>query len=322
MHLGGPWYLNLADGPARPPAAQPWHALHRAAQRAGDAAAEAHAAAHRGDVAATERDGLGRLLRGMTDAAWIGASPDTSPLLRDVWLPSTQVVVARQAPGTAAGLTLAVKGGHNGEHHNHNDVGSFVVASDGVPVIVDAGRPTYTAQTFGPDRYSIWTMQSGWHNVPVIAGGEQLPGAEHAARGASVEVSDDHASLELEIGAAYDGVLSWRRRACLHRGGLVTVDDAWDAGGLDGETSVRLLIAGEIQIDGASARVSPLDGASPVRVRWTPAVPARLVERELDDPILFAVWGPRLTRLDLIATDVDGLSVTVELDDTTGEEPR
>ena len=85
-------------------------------------------------------------------------------------------------PASAAGLTLAVKGGHNGEHHNHNDVGSFVVASDGVPVIVDAGRPTYTAQTFGPDRYAIWTMQSGWHNVPVIGGREQLPGAAHAAR--------------------------------------------------------------------------------------------------------------------------------------------
>jgi len=258
----------------------------------------------------------------MTDAAWIGAVTDTSPLPRDVWLPSTQVLVARSVAGTAAGLTLAVKGGHNGEHHNHNDVGSFVVASDGVPVIVDAGRPTYTAQTFGPGRYSIWTMQSGWHNVPVIAGAEQRPGAEYAAREVAVEVSDDEATLSLDIGGAYDGATSWRRSARLDRDGVVTVHDAWDAGGLDGETSVRLLIAGEIQIDGDSALVTPLDGARPVRVRWNPAVPARLVERDLDDPMLSAVWGPRLTRLDLIPADVHELSVTVELDDTTGEELR
>ncbi len=71
-----------------------------------------------------------------------------------MWFPSTQVLLARPAAGSAAGLTLAVKGGHNGEHHNHNDVGSVVVALGGVPVLVDAGRPTYTAQTFGPDRYA------------------------------------------------------------------------------------------------------------------------------------------------------------------------
>ena len=66
MHLGGDWYVNLADGQARPDGDQPWHALHRAARRAGDADAEAHAAAHRipGAPAASETHGLGRLLRG------------------------------------------------------------------------------------------------------------------------------------------------------------------------------------------------------------------------------------------------------------------
>ena len=67
-----PWYLNLADGPARPPADQPWHALHRAARRVGDAdAAGPRRRAPRGRRAAGRRGptGLGRLLRGMTDAA-------------------------------------------------------------------------------------------------------------------------------------------------------------------------------------------------------------------------------------------------------------
>ena len=59
----------------------------------------------------------------------------------------------RSTPEPQRGLTLAAKGGHNGESHNHNDVGSFIVAVDGVPAVADAGRPTYTAQTFGPDRY-------------------------------------------------------------------------------------------------------------------------------------------------------------------------
>lgn len=30
-------------------------------------------------------------------------------------------------------LVLAIKGGHNDESHNHNDVGSFLIAVDGIP---------------------------------------------------------------------------------------------------------------------------------------------------------------------------------------------
>src|SRR5690606_20975737 len=69
VHLGGAWYLNLADGQARPQAQQPWHALYRAAHRYGDAAALAHAAAHRrpGEPLAHEEQGLGRLLRALVD---------------------------------------------------------------------------------------------------------------------------------------------------------------------------------------------------------------------------------------------------------------
>ncbi|WP_307785410.1 heparinase II/III domain-containing protein [Microbacterium hibisci] len=233
MHLGGDWYLNLADGQARPPADQPWHALHRAAQTAGDTDAAAHAASHRraGIPAATEHEGFGRLLRGITDPAWVGAEQEPSPFPRDVWLPSTEVLVARENGGTAAGLTVAVKGGHNGEHHNHNDVGSFVVASDGVPVIVDAGRPTYTLQTFGPDRYEIWTMQSGWHNVPVIGGLEQSPGAGFAASAVDAWVGADASSLSLELSGAYAGAAGpWQRAVRLERPARrVVIEDAWGA---------------------------------------------------------------------------------------------
>ena len=44
----------------------------------------------------------------------------------------------------------------------------MVVAAGGVPVLIDPGRPTYTAQTFGPRRYEIWTMRGDWHNVPLV----------------------------------------------------------------------------------------------------------------------------------------------------------
>ncbi|MFC7480069.1 heparinase II/III family protein [Luedemannella flava] len=321
VHLGGPWYLNLADGWARPPSGDPWHALHRAARRVGDADAAAHAAAQRDPDGplADEHLGLGRMLRALTDPDWATAS-GTSPLPRDVWFGSTEVLVARVADGDAAGLTLAVKGGHNGEHHNHNDVGSVVVALGGVPVLVDAGRPTYTARTFGPDRYGIWTMRSDWHNVPGIRGTTQAPGRRFAAR--DVAVIDDGAGLTLDLAAAYPltDVGTWRRTARLDRArGCVVVTDVWELAPATVEepTTLRWLIAGEVRLHEGRAEVTALEGAGRVALIWEPAsAPGTVTVRVLDDPMLVDVWGDRLTRLEIDVTSIGAvgtLTLTVEV---------
>lgn len=327
MHLGGDWYLNLADGQARPSAEQPWHALHRAARQVGNVDALNHAASYRvpGRPVTSETAGLGRLLRGVTDPAWLTASAAAPPLVRDVWLPSTEVIVARQREGSSDGLTLAAKGGHNAEHHNHNDVGSFVVASDGVPVIVDAGRPTYTATTFGPDRYSMWTMQSSWHNLPEVRDIAQASGAEAAASGVLRTATETSTRLTLDIASAYavPELTSWRRTLTLDRAlSRVAIDDAWVLEGADSRASVRLLIAGDVRLLNSSALITPLGGARPVRLSWTPGAAATLTVRELDDPMLSEVWGERLTRLELDVSSLNMLSVTVELDIPTSKEDR
>jgi hypothetical protein len=313
VHLGDGWYLNLADGQARPSARQPWHSLHRAAMRFGDGQARAHAAAHRvaGQPLAHEEYGMGRLLRALTDAAWTAVQPQRSPLPRDVWFASTQLLVARTAAGSSAGLTLAVKGGHNGEHHNHNDVGAVVVALGGVPVLVDAGRPTYTAQTFGPDRYEIWTMQSSWHNVPEIRGTAQSAGASSTARAVTSTVDDEGAALCLDLAAAYPraDIDHWRRTARFDRTtGRVSVVDVFELGPVQAEhvgpTTVRWLVAGDVCLGSGQAKISALDGAGDVLLSWEPAdAPATVTVRELADPMLSDVWGDRLTRLDIDVTE-------------------
>lgn len=322
MHLGGAWYLNLADGQARPREPKPWHALHRAAIRAGDDDARAHALAQRvpgaplGDTAS----GAGRLLRALSDTDWRDAASAASPLPASVWLPSIEVLLVRERGGTPAGLTLAIKGGHNGEHHNHNDVGSFVVASDGIPVLVDAGRPTYTKQTFGPDRYDIWTMQSTWHNLPVVDGAGQAAGS--AFRAGVVEADPTDAALTLDLAAAYDepGLTSLRRSARLDRvRGRVDIDDRWAA---ERELPVveHLLVAGEVELVPGGARIRPLAGATPVRLRWDDTFPVHLETRALDDPMLTSVWGDRLTRVSIDVTAGRGFHLTVERDDMIAED--
>ncbi|MFC7404693.1 heparinase II/III domain-containing protein [Georgenia alba] len=318
MHLGGGWYLAFADSSPRPTRAQPWDVPHRWAVLLRDEDARRHAAAHRdpaGPVAGEGR-GLGRLLRAVADPAWAGAAGEHAEPSGTVWLPSVQVLLTHAATG-AHRLSLAVKGGHNGENHNHNDVGSVTVALDGVPVLVDPGRPTYTRQTFGPDRYELWPMQSRWHNVPLVRGSGQGVGARYAASAVGLvddEPADGRAGLALDLAGAYgrEDVRSWRRRAVLD-GEVVTVTDAWDlapaprAGGDgdpddDGPTRLHWMVAGTVRLTGAGrAEVEPLEGDGRLVLTWEPALEATVEAKDLDDPYLVEPWGPRLTRLALDA---------------------
>jgi len=97
-------------------------------------------------------------------------------------LPDTQNSMLRRGE-----WYIAAKGGNNAERHNHNDVGSFILYHNNAPVLVDPSCGVYTAQTFHGDRYGIWTMQSAWHNTPIVNGCMQKNGAEFAADGFEIE---------------------------------------------------------------------------------------------------------------------------------------
>ncbi|TXR56505.1 heparinase II/III domain-containing protein [Quadrisphaera setariae] len=325
LHLGGAWHASSSDSRARAADGLPWWSLFAAGRRAGDQGAAAHAAAtasalaRQGRPLLDERAGLARTALALADSSWREAlaDPPAAPLARSSWLSSVQVLVARPAAGSSQGLSLVVKGGDNGEHHNHCDVGSVVVALDGVPVVVDPGRPTYTAKTFGERRYDLWPMRSAWHSAPVLRGAEQGVGRAFAARDVELLLDDDEPTgLALDLVAAHPpcGVRSWRRTARLERGGVVVISDAWelhDAWELRsgpppaaGPSAVHLVLAGEVSLDGGCAVVEALDGAGRVRLAWSgDAVAASLEERRLDDPLLTAVWGERLTRLRLELSD-------------------
>ncbi len=335
MHLGDNWYVNVADGSARPLATWPWNVVHAWALRVDDAAAAQHAASYRGLPGGLfdERASLPRAVRMLADP-WADGPAAAPPLVGRAFFPSTGVAVARSAPGSTRGLAVSVKGGHNGENHNHVDVGSVIVAVDGVPLVVDAGKPTYRAGTFGPDRYELWTVRGDWHSVPRIRGVEQPPGPQFGAR--SFKVSDGGRwSARLDLAGAYpvDGLEHWWREVTLDSvGEAVTVEDAWSFApatshtpAADGPTAWHWLLAGDVALapGRAMVRFSPDGGIPPpsgggippsdsripdpasrraLAITWDPeAVDAELDVRELDDPELSAVWGEHLTRLRLTA---------------------
>ncbi|AYG02290.1 heparinase II/III family protein [Gryllotalpicola protaetiae] len=310
MHLGGDWYVNVADGSARLRGGEPWHAPFAWARRVGDADAARHALAQRttaGPVAAVA-GGLGRLLHALADPEWVAGKPAGPPLVARSWLPSIEVLVARERAGEA-GLALAVKGGHNGENHNHLDLGSVIVASGGVPLVVDAGKTTYTARTFGPRRYELPAMRSEWHSAPAPRGLEQGVGATFRAEVLAV----DEAGVALDLTGAYALAPgeSWRRVAQLDRAfARITVADEWRLEA--GEACVHYLLRAAPERVAETALRLSADGES-VLIEWDrQEASVALDDWELDDAELCAVWGARLTRLTLTLPDPAGhLTVTI-----------
>jgi hypothetical protein len=162
---------------------------------------------------------LGRELFFLRHIRTFMAEQPREPLLEDVWLPDLQIMTARRG-----NLYVAMKGGHNGESHNHNDVGSFIVYSNNEPLFIDPAVGEYTAQTFGKGRYAIWTMQSQYHNLPQINGTDQKDGKMFAAK----VISHKNGQLTLDIVAAYPkeaAVKSWRRTVSARATGITIVED-------------------------------------------------------------------------------------------------
>lgn len=95
----------------------------------------------------------------------------------------------------------AVKGGHNGEPHNHNDVGSFHYVIGDEVFFADLGAGEYTREYFQEQtRYTIFVNQSQSHNVPIIAGHGQMPGLEYRC---SLFETDGSGCTKLRLEDAY-----------------------------------------------------------------------------------------------------------------------
>jgi hypothetical protein len=116
---------------------------------------------------------------------------------KKVWFGGIQVMTARESENDTSGLFFAMKGGHNRESHNHNDVGHFVVYDNGEPMIIDVGVGTYCADTFNENRYKIWTMRSCYHNLPSFNDVDQMNGFEYHSDDVCYEEEKNRLSLNL-----------------------------------------------------------------------------------------------------------------------------
>lgn len=326
VQIGGPWHVNFADGSPLVTDRSIMQPLLRLGRHTDQPQVVRYAQAQARPSTSAQplidrlvsiQRVLGRLFAPSSDAVPDflpdrdpSSSPPhdglTPPYPAATWLPDTEILTAREHPGLADGLFVAVKGGHNAESHNHNDVGTLVVALDGVPRVIDLGVGTYTQQTFGPDRYAIATMQSDYHNVPQVNGYAQPPGRHHAASQMKASATADRVVTTLDLAAAYPleaGVEQWERHVVLDRSGAaIALTDRWRTTA-DPELLVwHLLVHPEAVVDGDVIRIVS-DQARDLLIRFDRDVLDVQAEAiALLDPRLSAIWGHSVTRLRFTAS--------------------
>jgi hypothetical protein len=132
-----------------------------------------------------------------------GGTISAAPLPLRSWFAESGVWVGR--PAQPGGMAVAWKGGHNAEHHNHNDVGTTVVLWQGRPVLADPGAMIYRAETFSRDRYRLPVLSSFGHSVPVVAGTLQAEGAKSRGRVLSTDFSAARDAVVIDLASAYPG---------------------------------------------------------------------------------------------------------------------
>lgn len=209
------------------------------------------------------------------------------------WYPNTEFCYMKNNNN----FFFAAKGGYNNESHNHNDVGTFSLYIDTLPVFIDAGVGTYTRQTFSDERYTIWTMQSDYHNLPMINGMPQKFGAEY--KSANVKFDEAHSEFSMNIANAYTketAVVDWNRKYTLTEKSLF-IEDQFELNALKSPNKIHFMtwakpvIAnnGVVILQKSGKQVNMKYDASFFDLQIEPVI--------LSDTRLSNVWGSEIYRM-------------------------
>ncbi len=171
-------------------------------------------------------DGCARFCLHLRAATWYREEFDTSALPNDncaFFAEGAEWYIKK-----TASYGFAAKGGHNKEPHNHNDVGSFIFAKNGVQILADPGTGKYCKDYFREKRYNFFHTRTLGHSLPTFGGEEQKEGRDYAARDVRVDGGD----FVLDIAPAYGiAELSSLERRFSFTETSVKVTDSFDYSG-------------------------------------------------------------------------------------------
>lgn len=217
-----------------------------------------------------------------------------------IWYPETEFCYMKNK----SGMFFAAKGGYNDESHNHNDAGSFSVWINNSPILIDAGVGTYTRQTFSSERYSIWTMQSNYHNLPMINGVAQQNGRNYKAT--QVKFDSKKKMFSADIATAYPEsakVKSWMRSYVLKEGKL-QINDKFELDEAVEKNIIHFMTWGDVDLSVPGKVIISVNGQRALLAYSPVQFDVALEAIPLTDKRLSEMWGKQIYRVILKAKTI------------------
>lgn len=243
---------------------------------------------------------MSRALPMLLEAKQLRADKGADVLFRDSYYPDLGLATARIKSNSTEGMYFAVLASNNGRSHSHNDTGSYIIYQDCEPVAIDVGVEAYTAKTFSSQRYTIWTMQSAYHNLPTIGGVMQHNGVRYAATDRKYSSDDNRATYSFNIAKAYPedaGVTSWVRTVTLDRRlNKIVVQENFR---LEKAVPVSLsVMTPRVVTLGSSVLMLASQQGKVTQLKYDAAALMPKVETiQLEDAGLRTSWGPQIYRI-------------------------
>lgn len=210
------------------------------------------------------------------------------------WYPDTEFCYM----ANKSEMFFAAKGGFNNESHNHNDVGTFSLYIKNLPMFIDAGVGTYTKKTFSSERYTIWTMQSDYHNLPLINGVSQRFGQQYKAT--STACHEQQQKFSVDISKAYPAeakVESWIRSYQLGKNKL-TICDRYKLKETLNSNCVNFMTWGKVTKPALGEIIIEVKGQK-ARLKYPTQFEVKVDTVRLEDSRLSRVWGKEIYRISL-----------------------
>ena len=297
-YIGDGWVVNFADASARGGGDVPL--IYRFGTAVNSDVMKGYAADKQRETPVKPTTNWLDMFRGLETLRFLPALQQETATYQApsaTWYPETEFCYFSNKQG----LFMAAKGGYNNESHNHNDAGTVSLYSHHIPMLIDAGVGTYTRQTFSSERYSIWTMQSNYHNLPLINGVPQKFGSEYKAT--EVKVDPRKPTFSANIATAYPeeaAVEKWTRSYRLGKDRL-TITDAFRLKEAKAANVVNFLVWGNVDLSVPGVISLEVKGEKGQLTYDSRQFQASIETIRLEDPRLSNVWGDEIYRVSLTA---------------------
>lgn len=198
-----------------------------------------------------------RLTMMVRNALWWDGQQKSAPKVRYAVLRGGGVArLVSNLAGSQTPLIAAIKAGHNGENHNQNDIGSFLIHVDGENLLTDPGRGLYNRAYFSEGRYENIFANSYGHSVPRIGGKLQSPGLTFRGELGEVITKGEKKFAVVNFAQAYKvPALSSLQRRLTIESGTICLEDDFEFNGDPLEVEEALITWCEVECQGNRAMI-------------------------------------------------------------------